>query len=62
MAHVIAKGAREGGAQVDVKRVPEIVSEEAARRAQFKMLGRRKAWRLIFTLTQGARRPAHLRS
>jgi NAD(P)H dehydrogenase (quinone) len=37
MAHVIAEGAREGGAQVDVKRVPEIVSEEAARRAHFKL-------------------------
>jgi len=37
MAHVIAEGAREGGAQVDVRRVPEIVPEEAARRAHFKL-------------------------
>jgi NAD(P)H dehydrogenase (quinone) len=37
MAYVIADGAREAGAQVDVKRVPEIVPEEAARRAHFKL-------------------------
>jgi NAD(P)H dehydrogenase (quinone) len=37
MAHVIAKGAREGGAQVDVRRVPELVPEEAALRAHFKL-------------------------
>jgi multimeric flavodoxin WrbA len=33
MAHAVAEGARQGGAEVDVKRVPEIVPEEVARRA-----------------------------
>jgi len=36
MAHAIAEGAREAGAQVDVKRVPETVAEERARAASFK--------------------------
>jgi NAD(P)H dehydrogenase (quinone) len=37
MAHAVAEGAREAGAQVDVKRVPETVPEEIARRAHFKL-------------------------
>jgi hypothetical protein len=37
MAHAVADGAREAGAQVDVKRVPELVPEEVARRAHFKL-------------------------
>jgi NAD(P)H dehydrogenase (quinone) len=37
MAHAVAEGAREAGAEVDIKRVPEIVPEEAARRAHFKL-------------------------
>jgi len=37
MAHAIAEGAREAGASVDVKRVPETVSEEVARGAHFKL-------------------------
>jgi NAD(P)H dehydrogenase (quinone) len=37
MAHAIAEGARETGAQVDVKRVPDTVPEEVARRAHFKV-------------------------
>ena len=37
MAHAIAEGARDAGAQVDVKRVPEVVPEEIARRAHFKL-------------------------
>lgn len=36
MAHAIAEGAREAGAQVDVKRVPETVAEERARANNFK--------------------------
>jgi len=35
MAHAV--GAREAGAEFDVKRVPEIVPEEVARRAHFKL-------------------------
>jgi NAD(P)H dehydrogenase (quinone) len=37
MAHAVGEGAREIGAQVDVKRVPEIVPEAIARGANFKM-------------------------
>lgn len=37
MAHAIAEGARETGAQVDVKRVPETVPEAIARGAHFKL-------------------------
>jgi NAD(P)H dehydrogenase (quinone) len=37
MAHAVAEGAREAGAQVDVKRVPETVPEAVARGAHFKL-------------------------
>jgi NAD(P)H dehydrogenase (quinone) len=37
MAHAIAEGAREADAHVDVKRVPEVVPEEVAKRAHFKL-------------------------
>ncbi|HEX5377243.1 MAG TPA: NAD(P)H:quinone oxidoreductase [Phenylobacterium sp.] len=37
MANAVAEGAREAGAQVDVKRVPETVPEEIARGAHFKL-------------------------
>lgn len=37
MAQAMAEGARAGGAQVDIKRVPEIVPEEIARKAHFKL-------------------------
>jgi len=37
MAHAVAEGAREAGAQVVVKRVPETVPEEIARGAYFKL-------------------------
>jgi NAD(P)H dehydrogenase (quinone) len=37
MAKAVAEGARSAGAQVDVKRVPETVPEEAARAAHFKL-------------------------
>ncbi|MBA1275414.1 NAD(P)H:quinone oxidoreductase [Stutzerimonas azotifigens] len=37
MAHAVAEGARAAGAQVDVKRVPETVPEEIARKAHFKL-------------------------
>jgi NAD(P)H dehydrogenase (quinone) len=37
MAHAIAEGARETGARVDVKRVPELVSPEVARNSHFKL-------------------------
>lgn len=37
MAHAIADGAREGGAEVAVKRVPETVSLDIARDAHFKL-------------------------
>lgn len=38
MAEAVAEGARDAGAQVDVKRVPETVSEEIARNAHFKLV------------------------
>ncbi|WP_428392051.1 NAD(P)H:quinone oxidoreductase [Lichenicoccus sp.] len=37
MAHAMAEGARAGGAQVDVRRVPETVPEEVARDGHFKL-------------------------
>jgi len=37
MAEAVAAGAREGGAEVDIKRVPETVPEEIARRNHFKL-------------------------
>jgi NAD(P)H dehydrogenase (quinone) len=37
MAQAVAAGARETGAVVDVKRVPETVSEEVARKSHFKL-------------------------
>jgi NAD(P)H dehydrogenase (quinone) len=37
MANAAAEGAREAGAHVDVKRVPETVTEEVARGAYFKL-------------------------
>ncbi|HEX6591130.1 MAG TPA: NAD(P)H:quinone oxidoreductase [Moraxellaceae bacterium] len=37
MAEAVAAGAREAGATVDIKRVPELVPEEIARNAHFKL-------------------------
>jgi len=37
MAGAVAAGAREGGAQVTIKRVPELVSEEVAKKSGFKL-------------------------
>jgi NAD(P)H dehydrogenase (quinone) len=37
MATAIAEGAREAGARVDIKRVPDLVPEEVARKAHFKL-------------------------
>src|SRR6478752_6511970 len=37
MADAVAEGAREGGAEVDIKRVPELVAEEIARKAHYKL-------------------------
>jgi NAD(P)H dehydrogenase (quinone) len=37
MAQSVAEGAREGGAEVDIKRVPELVSEEVARKSGYKL-------------------------
>lgn len=37
MAEAIAEGAREAGAQVDIKRVPELVSADVAKTANFKL-------------------------
>jgi NAD(P)H dehydrogenase (quinone) len=37
MANAIAEGARSGGATVDIKRVPETVPEEIARKSYFKL-------------------------
>jgi len=37
MAEAVAAGAREAGATVDIKRVPELVPEEVARKAHFKL-------------------------
>jgi len=37
MANAVAEGAREAGAQVDIKRVPELVSDEIARKSYYKL-------------------------
>jgi NAD(P)H dehydrogenase (quinone) len=37
MAEAAAQGAREAGAQVDIKRVPELVPQEIARNAHYKL-------------------------
>jgi NAD(P)H dehydrogenase (quinone) len=37
MAEAVAKGARDAGAEVAVKRVPELVPEEIARKSHFKL-------------------------
>ncbi len=37
MANAVAEGAREAGAQVDIKRVPELVPEEVARKSYYKL-------------------------
>src|SRR6266404_1029982 len=37
MANAVAEGAREADAEVDIKRVPELVPEEIARKAHFKL-------------------------
>ena len=37
MADAVAEGAREAGAEVDIKRVPELVPEEIARKAHYKL-------------------------
>lgn len=37
MAQAVAEGARDAGAQVDIKRVPETVPEDIARAAHFKL-------------------------
>lgn len=37
MAYAVAEGAREVGAEVDVKRVPELVPEEVQKKAHYKM-------------------------
>src|SRR5882724_5436335 len=37
MAAAVAEGAREAGAQVDIKRVPELVPDEVARKAYYKL-------------------------
>lgn len=37
MAAAVAEGAREAGAKVDIKRVPELVPDEVARKSYYKM-------------------------
>jgi NAD(P)H:quinone oxidoreductase type IV len=37
MANAVADGVREAGAQVDIKRVPELVPEEVARKSHYKL-------------------------
>jgi NAD(P)H dehydrogenase (quinone) len=37
MAQAIAEGARSAGAEVDIKRVPELVPEDVARRSHYKL-------------------------
>src|SRR5467141_314886 len=37
MANAVAEGAREAGAQVDIKRVPELVPEDVARKSHYKL-------------------------
>ena len=37
MAEAVAEGARQAGAQVDIKRVPELVPEEVAKKSGYKL-------------------------
>src|SRR5260370_5151706 len=37
MANAVAEGAREGGASVDIKRVPALVLEDVARKSYYKV-------------------------
>jgi NAD(P)H dehydrogenase (quinone) len=37
MAEAVAEGARQAGAEVDIKRVPELVSEEVAKQSGYKL-------------------------
>jgi NAD(P)H dehydrogenase (quinone) len=37
MANAVAEGARQTGAHVDIKRVPELVPEEIARKSHYKL-------------------------
>jgi NAD(P)H dehydrogenase (quinone) len=37
MASAVAEGARDAGAAVDIKRVPELVPDEIARKAHYKL-------------------------
>ncbi|WP_447586067.1 NAD(P)H:quinone oxidoreductase [Pseudoxanthomonas mexicana] len=37
MAHAVAEGVRTGGASVDIKRVPELVPEDVARKSHYKL-------------------------
>ena len=37
MAEAVAQGAREAGAEVDIKRVPELVPEEVAKKSYYKL-------------------------
>jgi NAD(P)H dehydrogenase (quinone) len=37
MANAVAEGVREGGASVDIKRVPDLVPEDVARKSYFKL-------------------------
>jgi NAD(P)H dehydrogenase (quinone) len=37
MAEAVAEGAREAGAEVDIKRVPELVSDEVAKKSYYKL-------------------------
>jgi len=37
MAEAVAEGARQAGAEVDIKRVPELVPEEVARKSYYKL-------------------------
>lgn len=37
MAHAVAEGVRAGGAGVDIKRVPELVPEDVARKSHYKL-------------------------
>jgi NAD(P)H dehydrogenase (quinone) len=37
MAHAVAEGAKSAGAEVDIKRVPELVPEDVARSSHFKL-------------------------
>src|SRR4051812_6185893 len=37
MANAVAEGARQAGAHADIKRVPELVPEEVARKSHYKL-------------------------